>query len=63
MPVAKVVTPWLRQKNRLRTAASVSMDKSRRRPAPWLIAALKKRAQEKVEQEEVEQEEVEECGT
>ena len=39
------------------------MEESRRRPAPWLIAALKKRAQEKVEQEEVEQKEVEECGT
>lgn len=39
------------------------MDESRPRPEPWLIAALKKRAQEKVEQEEVEQEEVEECGT
>jgi len=40
------------------------MEESRRRPAPWLIAALKKRAQEKAEQEEeVEQEEVEECGT
>jgi len=39
------------------------MEESRRRPAPWLIAALKKRAQVKVEQEEVEQEEVKECGT
>ena len=41
------------------------MEESRRRPAPWLIAALKKRAQEKVEQkeEEVEQEEMEKCGT
>ena len=39
------------------------MGESRRRPAPWLIAALNKRAQEKVEQEEVEQEEVEECDT
>lgn len=39
------------------------MDKNRPKPAPWLIAALNKRAQEKVEQEEVEQEEVEECGT
>ena len=39
------------------------MDDSRPKPAPWLIKALKKRAQEKVEQEEVEQEEVEECGT
>ena len=41
------------------------MGESRRRPAPWLIVALKKRAQEKPqpEQEEVEREEVEECGT
>lgn len=42
------------------------MEESRRRPAPWLIKALKKRAQEKVEQEEVEQEEdpePDECGT
>ncbi len=42
------------------------MDKNRPKPAPWLIAALKKRAQEKVEQEEVEQEsepEPAECGT
>lgn len=55
MPVGK-------KRTRLILAASL-MEESRRRPAPWLIAALKKRAQEKVEQEEVEQEEVEECGT
>lgn len=42
------------------------MDKNRPKPAPWLIKALNKRAQEKVEQEEVEQEEdpePAECGT
>ena len=48
------------------------MHESRRRPAPWLIKALNKRAQEKVEQEkdgqlfenpEQLEKEPQECGT
>ena len=38
------------------------MDESNRKPAPWLIAALKKRA-ERETTEEAEQEEAPECGT
>ena len=38
------------------------MDESRPKPAPWLIAALNKRA-EREAAEEAEQEEAPECGT
>lgn len=39
------------------------MDESRRRPAPWLIAALNKRAQEEPQPEPEEDPEPAECGT
>ena len=39
------------------------MDESRPTPAPWLIAALKKRAQEKPQPEPEEETEPAECGT